>query len=441
MILEDPPELQQYLRQLLRIPTLGKRFEIEHTGRKAWRTLHERRDANPEWFREWMTSIPTGCGCGSSVAAILAEHPPNYASPAAWFEWTVDFHNAVNVKLGKPTMTLDEARRLWRSEPMYGLVSPSVYGGIERWSISLASRVPCYGFASTSHGAASDPALRARLRRVAPDATPQQIADAGKILIVSGSHGFRRPDGGGSGAVVVAVAHGTCDYTRGFLASIDGQYDHLVAISDTVADAVESWLDRRPVVVANGVDTDRMVPTADRATLRARWGVPRDAQVIGMTGRLTPDKGLTDLLATLTAMPDAWGLLVGWGNFPAVHALIGQCGLQDRVRVHPAIEQVGDALHAIDVLMGMAKTEGFGLSIMEGMLAGLAVVTTETGIAADLLRRYGPFGPAILPVGASIADMVSAVAEAVPVSVDLSAYTSDAMAARWTEYLQSLGYK
>ena len=40
--------------------------------------------------------------------------PPVYDSPESWFEWTINFHNAVNAKLGKPTVSLDRAYMLWR---------------------------------------------------------------------------------------------------------------------------------------------------------------------------------------------------------------------------------------------------------------------------------------------------------------------------------------
>jgi hypothetical protein len=40
--------------------------------------------------------------------------PPDYTSPEAFFAWGVRLHNAVNAKLGKPEITIEEAYSIWR---------------------------------------------------------------------------------------------------------------------------------------------------------------------------------------------------------------------------------------------------------------------------------------------------------------------------------------
>lgn len=84
-------------------------------GRAAWTALHSQQLGTPEWFAEWQQLIPTGCGCQQGANDLLARCPPRYDSPEDWFAWTVQYHNLVNVKLGKPTLTLDEARAIWRA--------------------------------------------------------------------------------------------------------------------------------------------------------------------------------------------------------------------------------------------------------------------------------------------------------------------------------------
>jgi hypothetical protein len=41
--------------------------------------------------------------------------PPDFSSPEAFFDWGVALHNAVNAKLGKPEITIDEACKIWRN--------------------------------------------------------------------------------------------------------------------------------------------------------------------------------------------------------------------------------------------------------------------------------------------------------------------------------------
>jgi hypothetical protein len=40
--------------------------------------------------------------------------PPDFSSPEAFFAWGVRLHNAVNAKLGKPEITIEEALSIWR---------------------------------------------------------------------------------------------------------------------------------------------------------------------------------------------------------------------------------------------------------------------------------------------------------------------------------------
>jgi hypothetical protein len=62
----------------------------------------------------WQYLIPARCDCKDGYQRILAEIPPDHTSPKAFFAWGVRLHNAVNAKLGKPEITIDEAYSIWR---------------------------------------------------------------------------------------------------------------------------------------------------------------------------------------------------------------------------------------------------------------------------------------------------------------------------------------
>jgi len=83
----------------------------------AWTFLHSYRGCDPAWLKKWEGIIPRGrCDCKTGYLEILKDYPPDFSSPEAFFSWGVELHNAVNRKLGKPEMTLDEARKLWRGD-------------------------------------------------------------------------------------------------------------------------------------------------------------------------------------------------------------------------------------------------------------------------------------------------------------------------------------
>jgi hypothetical protein len=85
-----------------------------------WAELHRRpfsdtwagTAAEEAWFARWCRSI--GCGdCSRHWHGVLREMPPVFSPPDAYFEWTVAAHNAVNARLNRPPMSLDDARQRW----------------------------------------------------------------------------------------------------------------------------------------------------------------------------------------------------------------------------------------------------------------------------------------------------------------------------------------
>jgi hypothetical protein len=87
----------------------------EQQGRRAWHALWQKEDATPEWFESWKQMIPGGCSCRQDAKQLLLGIEPKF-DREGWFEFRHQFHNAVNTKLNKPTVSLDRARMLWRHE-------------------------------------------------------------------------------------------------------------------------------------------------------------------------------------------------------------------------------------------------------------------------------------------------------------------------------------
>ena len=84
-------------------------------GRKAWSKLHSTWFGTKEIFDEFKKQVPAGCECRTKIESILKKIPPRYDSPKEWFEFGVEFHNAVNISLDHPTVSLDRAYMLWRN--------------------------------------------------------------------------------------------------------------------------------------------------------------------------------------------------------------------------------------------------------------------------------------------------------------------------------------
>ena len=80
-----------------------------------WIGLHNGFVVDAAGLAEWEKTIPHyGCACRQFYQGYKADTPPDFTTPEAFFAWGVNLHNAVNRKLGKPELTIDEALSIWR---------------------------------------------------------------------------------------------------------------------------------------------------------------------------------------------------------------------------------------------------------------------------------------------------------------------------------------
>jgi sugar transferase (PEP-CTERM/EpsH1 system associated) len=137
-------------------------------------------------------------------------------------------------------------------------------------------------------------------------------------------------------------------------------------------------------VVLNGVDTAALQAPQDVATVRARMGLPTDAVVAGVVGRLEARKGHRYFLEAMSHLlaqePRLHGLVVGEGKErEALEAQRVASGLDGRLSMIGYWPQLAEALAAIDVFVLPSLMEGHPLAILEAMAAGKPVVTTRVG--------------------------------------------------------------
>ena len=88
---------------------------------ELWKELHLRALSfasgnDMSYLVDFAKRIPRlkGCRCQEEWVKIARDNPPNFRSKEEYFAWTVFVHNLVNEKLGKPTMTVEEAKKLYQ---------------------------------------------------------------------------------------------------------------------------------------------------------------------------------------------------------------------------------------------------------------------------------------------------------------------------------------
>lgn len=176
------------------------------------------------------------------------------------------------------------------------------------------------------------------------------------------------------------------------------QMDAIIATSPISA----SYLKVPATVVTHGVDADRYAPAPDRAAAFAETGLP-GKYAIGCFGRVRAQKG-TDLFVEamcrlLPHYPDFTAVIVGQitadqQNFAdGLRARIAAAGLQSRIVItgELPIAEVERWYQRLTIYAFTSRNEGFGLTLIEAMSVGAALVATRAG-AAEIVVEDGVSG-------------------------------------------------
>lgn len=147
---------------------------------------------------------------------------------------------------------------------------------------------------------------------------------------------------------------------------------------------------QRLVVVYNGMEP-AAAPAADAARIRLELGLGAGDLLVGAVCRLTPLKGLFDLVdaaaIVLAWVPQARFVVAGEGPMrAAVEGRIRRNGIGNRMRLLGHRPDASALIAALDVLVSPSHSEGFSLVVLEGMNAGRAIVATRVGGVPELLE-------------------------------------------------------
>lgn len=161
--------------------------------------------------------------------------------------------------------------------------------------------------------------------------------------------------------------------------------------------AAATYLDRPPdVIIPHGVDVTRYRPPVSRADAWRALGFPGDFG-IGMFGRVRPSKG-TDLLVDaalelLPLHPGATIVICGScqpadvGFRDGLMRRIDQAGLGARIRFigEQPFERLPHLFQGMSIVAALSRHEGFGLTPLEAMACGCAVLTSRAGAWPDIV--------------------------------------------------------
>jgi glycosyltransferase involved in cell wall biosynthesis len=192
--------------------------------------------------------------------------------------------------------------------------------------------------------------------------------------------------------------------------------DVLITVSaEEAEDARRLGIHRAPVAVQNGRDPAVFRPDAGaRAALRAEFGATEGACVVLAVSRLVRHKGWPELLEAMRATPPHCVLWAVGTRLPSDHGedmephfARAAAALGRRVVRLGYREDVARVMAAADVFCLPSHFEGLPMSIVEAMLTGLPVVSTDIRGPREQVvdGETGLLVPAgeVAPLGAALA--------------------------------------
>lgn len=176
--------------------------------------------------------------------------------------------------------------------------------------------------------------------------------------------------------------------------------DRVVCISEAVRQHVledQPGYTAKLIVIYNGLPLENYIAKGDGHEIRREFGVPEDAPLVGMVGRVNHWKGQIVLARAakllLARFPDAYFLSVG-GVFAderhhmnALKSQVSELGIASRFLIKDFRRDVPEILAALDVYVHPSiLPEPFGLVVLEAMAGGKVVVAASHGGPVEILE-------------------------------------------------------
>lgn len=152
----------------------------------------------------------------------------------------------------------------------------------------------------------------------------------------------------------------------------------IIGVSQAVVEVTQQALGKRSIpirAIHHGIDAELLQSRLRGTDIRKELGL-EGKHLLGTAARLSPDKGLGDLLE---AYAQARGSLSDWHiviagdgpQRPALQQLASRLGIADRVHLLGWREDALDVVAALDLFVLPSIREGFGLALLEAMTLGI----------------------------------------------------------------------
>ena len=144
-------------------------------------------------------------------------------------------------------------------------------------------------------------------------------------------------------------------------------------------------------VIFNGVDIEAYESGEHGKAKRADLNIPGNAFVVGMVGRISPQKA-PDVFVKMAKrvkdkIPDVHLIIVGSGNQEAkIRKYAEDNGFSENLHITGWVDDPMSYVELFDVACLLSRWEGFGLALPEYMMAGKPIVATKVDAIPNIIQ-------------------------------------------------------
>ncbi len=180
---------------------------------------------------------------------------------------------------------------------------------------------------------------------------------------------------------------------RDLMRALTPQMDHLIAVSRSIVNKIkDEGRTGSPIsLIHNGVDLDRYAAQDACCSLHEEYGLVPGSPIVGVVGRLEPEKGHPTLLdawpLVLAQVPEAYLLVVGEGSRREVlEEQARALGIASKVVFTGRRDDVPAVTAALDLAVLPSYREAQGLTILEAMALSRPVVASNVGGIPEMVE-------------------------------------------------------
>ena len=169
--------------------------------------------------------------------------------------------------------------------------------------------------------------------------------------------------------------------------------DIVVTVSNRLKNLlIESGVPESKVrVIYNAIDKDELRPNLTTEEVRTKYGIKQGEKLLGVVGRLSPEKGVEVFLQAfkkaISHIPSLRGIIVGDGK--EKEKLINFCsenGLKDKVIFTGYQNNIANFYQIMDLLVLPSFSEGLPNVVLEAMAFKIPVIATSVGGVPEIIK-------------------------------------------------------